>query len=71
MTGAQFKAALCELGYSQTEFARCIGVDRGTVNRWTRSDAPVPPYAEVIVTQASALVKLRRRLARYEPAGPP
>ena len=48
MTGDQFRLAREELGMTQVQLARQIGVWRGTVNRW-ENGAPVPLYAVMIV----------------------
>jgi DNA-binding transcriptional regulator YiaG len=55
MTATAFRAALAELGYSQTEFARVIRTEDRTVRRWIAGQSRVPGAVETL------LVLLRKR----------
>jgi DNA-binding transcriptional regulator YiaG len=49
MTAKQFSAALTRLGFTQSSFARAIGVtDRG-VRKWISGELPVPRQTVVLV----------------------
>lgn len=48
------------LGWSQAQFARELGVNRSTVNRWEHGRCPIPSLA------ALALSALRARAARVK-----
>jgi len=42
MTGAELRAALATIGWSQRELARRLGIDEARVRRWARDATPVP-----------------------------
>jgi DNA-binding transcriptional regulator YiaG len=48
MKARQFRACLKESGISQRQFARWLGFDIGTVNRWANGRLEVPLYVEVL-----------------------
>jgi transcriptional regulator with XRE-family HTH domain len=59
MTRDNFRAALSELGWTQTFFADRIGVDISTVNRWATHDHPgVPAHAAAYLSLALNLHRL-------------
>ncbi len=45
MTADEFRAALKELGMSQTELRVRLGLNKSTVNRWAQAQLDVPQYA--------------------------
>ncbi|WP_020227122.1 DNA-binding transcriptional regulator [Acidovorax sp. MR-S7] len=45
MNGADLKAALKEIGWSQGRLARELGVNPVTVSRWATGQLEVPRYA--------------------------
>jgi transcriptional regulator with XRE-family HTH domain len=49
---AELRDMLADLGVSQTELARRLGVSRVTVNRWCQGIQPVPPYAVAYISAA-------------------
>jgi DNA-binding transcriptional regulator YiaG len=42
MTGAELKAELPRLGFTQVGFARCFGYGERTIRDWIAGDYPVP-----------------------------
>lgn len=64
MTPSDLTASLAALGLSQARFARLVGVDKGTVNRWAcaRKEAAVPRWAVVtlLALQGLALADIER-----------
>lgn len=59
MTIHEFTAALRELGISQAEFGRHIGVGAGTVSRWKR-DGDIPRIVELYVDLLLAVARAAR-----------
>lgn len=59
MTADELRAALKDLGLSQTRFAERLGVDRHTVKRWTNGGKPVPQYAALVVSLLSERASLQ------------
>lgn len=55
MTAEEFRAALKELGMSQSILVRHLGVNKSTVNRWAQDQLAVPQYAIAYLTAVKKL----------------
>lgn len=69
MTGEQFRDQLAALGLGQAAFARLIGRDPVTVNRYCHGRLEVPRDVAVIVALLAALTPKSRAavIARFTP----
>lgn len=68
MTPEQFAAALAELGWKQSDFARRTGMSAAAVSRWANGDPPIPLW---VGEYLGALRELAAMHARYiRPTGP-
>lgn len=56
MTATELRAALSRLGYSQSAFARLVGVDARTVRRWLSGRQALPPQWVPLVLRLLELV---------------
>lgn len=55
MTSAEFRAALAELGLSQAQLSRTLGVHPMTVMRWANGHLVVPRYVAAYLALKMAL----------------
>ena len=53
MTALEFTTTLRSLGLSQIAFARELGLNVNTVNRWATGKLPVPQYAVAYLRERS------------------
>jgi len=58
MTGAQLKAKREQIGLTQSQLAKALGVNVGTISRWERDAREIPPYLELAL---QALKRPRKR----------
>lgn len=49
MSADEFRAALEQLGVSQIRWARLVGAEKGTVNRWANGLSQVPGSVHVLL----------------------
>jgi transcriptional regulator with XRE-family HTH domain len=67
MTPEEFKKALLELKWSQSEFGRKAGLTPTTVSRWATGETEVPRWADSYLGLA---LEVQRLHAQYiEPKG--
>ena len=57
MEGSALKAKRTELGYTQEELARKLGVAANTVARWERGEGAIPPFLELALKSVKKNVK--------------
>ena len=70
MTPAELRAALADLGLTQSGFARLARVDPRTVRRWVAGDAAVPGPVVVLLDLLAAYPEARQAMGRdFLPAG--
>ena len=68
MTTAELRAAIRDLGLTQTEFATLCGVEHSTVARWL-SDKPNPQSGKPTPVPAYAWLYIERERARQQAEG--
>ena len=66
LTADAFTAALAELGWKQTDFARKTGLSLSAVNRWATGQTPVPLWAGAYLGAMLDLAALHRKYIEPE-----
>ncbi len=61
LTADEFNAALAQLGWKQTDFARKTGLSLSAVNRWATGQAPAPLWATAYLGAMLDLAALHRK----------
>ncbi|QJW84350.1 helix-turn-helix transcriptional regulator [Ramlibacter terrae] len=61
VTPEAFRAALAELGWSQTFFADAFGCAVGTVSRWANGVNVIPPWVGVFLSLPLEIQRLHFR----------
>ncbi|WP_424191830.1 hypothetical protein ACMYR3_10095 [Ampullimonas aquatilis] len=62
MTADEFKAALAELGWKQSDFCEKAGVERNTPSRWSNDHTPIPAWVPAFL---GAMLEIKRLHAKY------
>jgi hypothetical protein len=67
MTPEEFTAALAQLGWKQTDFARMTDTDKNTPNRWVKGHVSIPGWVPHYLEMA---LRIRQLAALVEPQKP-